>query len=96
MTQYINKAAVIEEIERLEKENKQSEYVFDSLDTEYTLKSILSFINTLKVKEVEEVDLEKEIEDWYSTMGILVTFDALKETARHFFELGLKAQKELD
>ena len=93
MTQYINKATVIEEIERLEKKNKKSEYVYNSLDTEYTLKSIISFINTLETKEVGEVDLEKEIEDWYSTMGILVTFDALKETARHFFELGLKVQK---
>jgi len=49
-----------------------------------------NFINTLEVKEV---DLEKEIDDWYNTVGIPVTADALKETARYFFGLGLKAQK---
>lgn len=91
MAQYIDKDAVIAEIERLRKKNKKSEYVYDSLDTGYTLKTIASLINTLDVKEV---DLEKEIDDWYNTIGIPVTTDALKETARHFFELGLKVNQK--
>lgn len=47
----IVKDALVAELERLEKMNKKSEYVYDSLDTEYTLKYILSFIDTLEVKE---------------------------------------------
>lgn len=45
----------------------------------------------------EYLQLEKEIDDWYNTMGIPITADALKETARHFAEWGaihLNARKE--
>ena len=49
-------------------------------------------VNELAQQEQPE-ELEKKIDDWYNTMGIPITADALKETARHFFELGLKAQK---
>lgn len=38
--------------------------------------------------EPPEVDLEKEIDGWYNTMGIPVGVDALKETASHFAEWG--------
>ena len=63
---------------------------------------ILSFLDTLEVKEV---DLEKLINDyftgWYfdSELDILAkpnnysaTVGDVKEIAKHFFELGLKAQ----
>jgi hypothetical protein len=49
--------------------------------------------------EVKEVDLEKEVEDWVKT-GPHTSYpwctipDAIRITAEHFFELGLKAQKE--
>ena len=56
MAQYISKAALVAEIERLEKKNNESENVYD-FGTEHALKSILSFINTLEVKEV---DLEEK------------------------------------
>ena len=45
-------------------------------------------------KQEQPEELEKKIDDWYNTMGIPVTTDALKETARHFYELGLNAIKE--
>lgn len=45
-------------------------------------------------QEQPEVDIEKEIDNWYNTMGIPVSTDALKETARHFYALGRNARKE--
>jgi hypothetical protein len=44
----------------------------------------------------KEVDLEKEIEkelneEWY---GEWVNLEKFKRTAKHFYELGLKARKE--
>ena len=45
-------------------------------------------------QEQPEADLEKEINDFFNTTGVPVTADALRETARHFFELGLNAIKE--
>jgi len=46
------------------------------------------------LQQEQSEELEKKIDDWYNTMGIPVTTDALKETARHFYELGLKAASE--
>ena len=51
----------------------------------------LSFINTLEVKEV---DLEKEINKWIEDNTCRGYCSAsIRETAEHFFDLGLKAQK---
>ena len=95
MTQYIDKAAVIAEIEkRINGVNPDTiedwRYRLQWEHDIEVMKNILSLINTIEVKEV---DLEKEIDDWYNTMGIPVTTDALKETARYFFELGLRASQ---
>ena len=60
------------------------------------LQHLLSFLNTLEVKEV---DLEKEIKSWLDRGHITDTryddYDDndIESTAKHFFELGLKAQK---
>ena len=56
------------------------------------LTQLLSFIDTL---EVEGVDLEKEINLWfdYGFPNDDEFLDYIKETAKHFYELGLKAQK---
>jgi len=77
----IDKDAVVVKIKHHIKEETHS----------YFCKCLLSEIDTLEVKEV---DLENEINDWYNTMGIPVTTDALKETACHFFELGLKVNQK--
>lgn len=62
--------------------------------------NILSFINTLEVKEV---DLEEEINHWQGCEafpeGVNITplpkaMDIVERTAKHFFELGLKAKGE--
>lgn len=99
MTQYIDKDVVVAEIEDKIKEytrrGEESDFLQDG-NAKYwggvlsCLNEIHSYLNTLEVKEV---DLGEEIDKWYNTVGIPVTADALKETARHFFELGLNAQK---
>lgn len=48
--------------------------------------------------ESKEVDLEKELEEWikygpHTSYPWCTIPDAIKITAEHFFELGLKAQK---
>ena len=54
---------------------------------------ILTFLDTLEVKGV---DLEKEINTWfdYGFPNDDELLDYIKETARHFFELGVKAKGE--
>ena len=93
MNQYISKSALIAEIEKELNTTKKysTEYVNGK---KYALKKILSFIDTLEAKEV---DLEKEFDNYAN--GILACdiqfepFTHLHNCAKHFFELGLKAQK---
>lgn len=65
--------------------------------------TILSFIDTLEVKEVE-VDLEKELIKWHNEhfkkdgtfigkSGFYLTNNSQMDIAKHFFELGLKAKQ---
>ena len=66
----------------------------------YELNRLLEFINTLEAKEV---DLEKELESWRhnhfhgrrdkEASGEYLERITQLELAKHFFELGLKAQK---
>lgn len=62
---------------------------------EIELKGLLSFLDTLEVKEV---DLEKEINEWLLRGGITDTRydeycdDDIIATAKHFFELGKNAK----
>ena len=65
-----------------------------------TYNFLLSFINNLEVKEM---DLEKEIQRQYEVHKnpdnnivkncVVITKDGFEYFAKHFFELGLKAQK---
>ena len=60
------------------------------------LEGIVDFLNTLEVKEV---DLEKEYKDFVEEDPVynkLVNGIVGKAIAKHFFVLGLKAQKEID
>ena len=91
MAQYIDKSALVAEIEN---RIKEIEEIGTYLSPKGTLTNFWCYINTLEVKEV---DLEKEIKifsmnlamkenngDWEKDIAV---------TAKHFFELGLKAQK---
>lgn len=51
---------------------------------------VLSFINTLEVKEVD-LDFEKEL---YKAFGQVKDFTLGMHIAKHFFELGIKAAQK--
>ena len=53
-------------------------------------RDILSFLDTLEVKEV---DLDKEIKKYIENNICGYCVPGVEETAKYFFELGLKAQK---
>lgn len=82
----IDKAALVEEIER---RIKEIEEIGTYLSPKGALTNLLCYINTLEVKEV---DLEKEWKEYFKYRGDVATVN-LKHLAKHFFELGLKAQK---
>ena len=102
MEQYIDKDAVVAKIENRIKElqnlHKESEEKLDSIQKTAILlcidecKVILSLVDTLEVKEV---DLNKEIDRELETRwrGEYLYIQKFRESAKHFFELGLKAHK---
>ena len=97
---YIDSEKLIAEIGRRKKSIDECPFIEAEFGAEMrregkiqAYNEILSLITSLQ-QEQPEVELEKEIDVWYNTMGIPVTADALKETARHFYELGLNARKE--
>ena len=98
MGQYIDKAAVVAEIER------RMKALHSTLNERETavkceLKDFLSFLNTIEVKDV---DLKKELSyedyirffeehpDFPDDWG----FDEAWVFAKHFFELGIKASQK--
>lgn len=94
MAQYIDKSALVAEIERIKKEECPAD-TYEGRCKMLWFEQFSSFLDTLEVKEV---DLEKEVEDWVKT-GPHTSYpwctipDAIRITAEYFFELGLKAQK---
>lgn len=105
MEQYISKSTLIAEIERriknLYPKGGQGMVVTKILQDHY--EDLLSFLNTLEVKEV---DLEKEIDNiwnprfnlgWDEKSLLSMNHEGFTTTAKHFFELGMaasiKAQK---
>lgn len=100
MKQYIDKSAVVAEIERrLEEYRTYPDYQIDSNYME--LCDILSFLDTLETKEV---DLEAELNTWRhnhfhgrrdaDATGEYLERASQLDLARHFFILGLKAKRE--
>ena len=103
MTQYIDKDALVTEIESKKKYaqtlgdnavNSSMQQFYDGM--KQCCVDLLSFLNTIEVKEV---DLEKEYEEYAvddPIFGNFITNDTMgMELAKHFFELGLKvSQKE--
>ena len=96
MTQYIDKSAVVAEIERRIKEIDE---IGICLSPKGHLTNLLCHLNALEVKEV---DLEKEIKEEYlkhrcysgkDNMLVILNEPQFNEVAKHFFKLGLKAQK---
>ena len=101
MTHLIDKDALVAKIERLmyganlEADIASTGECFNEevADAKYQLcKLILSIINTLEVKEV---DLEKELDSMITPeLKLHKALPSLFDVAKHFFELGLKAQND--
>ena len=107
MKQYIDKADVVAEIERLKEDALQKKDQCKRSGLERIMhkigayNKILSFLNTLEVKEV---DLETELNIWrhdhfYGRRDKEASGEYLKrgsqlDLAKYFFELGLKVKKE--
>ena len=92
MTQYIDKDALVAEIEKLkaEAETYPSNFGCGRISI---CKELINFLDTLSAKEV---DLEEEIEltkGDYEQVDVAWNND-FDYIARHFFELGLKTKKE--
>ena len=98
----IDKDALVAEIERRVTEGEEVAKEFPSsaiMGLIQAYKNTLSYIDTL---EVEEVDMDKTFNDEYSkfsndtdAMDYAFPIDIadFKDFAKHFFELGLRAQK---
>lgn len=88
MEQYIKKSDIIAEIKSL----KRTTFTNFDEGVNATVQTLLDFLDTLEVKEV---DLEKEIDREIETRwrGEYLFTSKFRESAKHFFELGLKAQK---
>ena len=103
MKQYIDKAVIKSELERIEYETNYEPFTDNVLGKRFVCRSLLSFIDTLEVKEI---DLEKEVIDWWNAhysskaytfegyTGHYVENSTLIEIAKYFFELGLKTKGE--
>ena len=92
MKQYIDKSAVLAEIEKLQDSTMDEDGNFYSAkaQAEYDVLCVLEeYLDTLEVKEV---DFEKIWKEYFKYRGDVATVN-VKNLAKHFFELGLKARK---
>lgn len=92
MKQYIDKSALLAEIERIENELNSEIFTDEFLGKRWFCKHIKSFLDVIELKDV---DFEKEIElikGDYEQVDVAWNND-FDFIAEHFFELGLKAQK---
>ena len=102
MAHLIDKDALVAEIERLkDKEIGIGLNAYDMGEENGKAEMCNKFLSFLDTLEVKEVDMEKEIGFYIETSltgaNPIYTKGAvsciIEKTAKHFFELGLKAQK---
>ena len=116
MAQYIDKSVLVAEIERqisaIDNYPKHTDILNIQIavleGNKVVLTKLLSFIDTLEVKDIEdlqgleEVDLEKEIDNiwnprfnlgWDEKSLLSMNHEGFITIVKHFFELGLKTQK---
>lgn len=105
MEQYIDKAAIVAEIESYISNYKEILAKTDRNDSNWVdsvsmieakvdvLQHLLFYLDTLETKEV---DLEKAIDKWIDDAAIThedCSITDVISTAKHFFELGLRAKE---
>ena len=96
MAEYIPKSAFVAEIEKRISRNKKRKEWEDIPEKRHQLiiegqllGELKHFLDSLEVKEV---DLDAEWEKYFEHRGNIATVN-IKHLTKHFFELGLKAQK---
>ncbi len=93
MKQYIDKSALVAEIEK--KIRTKQGYSSGDAECGYRdcAKDILSYLDSLEVKNVDlNREIDKEIETRWR--GEYLFTSKFRESAKYFFELGLKAKRE--
>ena len=92
MANYIDKSALVAEIERRRESNAKDRYFGRLVEDNY----FLDFIATLEAKEV---DLDEETDNYWETLTSDVKdsiyFNGFYKIAKHFFELGVNASNPL-
>ena len=107
MKQYIDKAAVVAEIERIRKVQPTDEFQpkeQNKIDwlagKEFVIITLQVFLDTIEAKEV---DLKEEIDKfwkprfclgWDDKSLLSVSYKGFEIIAKHFFELGIKATQK--
>lgn len=98
----IDKDKIVAEIETCYNECLKRAKIIDSDYWNAKADAYRNMLTIIDSLEVKEVDLEKEINEWQGCEafpeGIDITplpkaMEIVEKTAKHFFELGLKAQK---
>ena len=101
MEQYIPKSVVLAELENLLDKGKYHEE-YDCAYRDGNNGALYALKNKLDTLKVKKVDLEKEIKEEYlrrrvyggrHNMLVILNEPEFTSVAKHFFELGLKAQK---
>lgn len=92
MEQYIDKSALVEIIKKRYEYWREKEFNSHSLESEIRMSECQHLMLLFNALEVKEADLEKECAKYFEENDLCVHDDYIK-FARHFFELGLKAQK---
>lgn len=97
MAQYIDKSALVTEIERLKSiqlsifsKGETEESCYKSLSCISVYNEVLSLLDTLEVKEMDFDDFGFYWGEYVSNLGGDINN---YEVAKYFYELGLKAQK---
>ena len=88
MAHLIDKDVLVAEIERL----KDFYNRFQTIAKYNVLVDILSFLDAFEVNDAD-LDFTKEVDMWIRDNGDTNGFFNVQELAKHFFELGLRAQK---
>jgi len=96
MAQYIDKSALVAEIERRRDYYKRNPLL---VNAKYCIDEDNAILKLLDTLEVKEVDFEKELDEWmkigpHTSYPWCTIHDAIKITAVKFFELGLNSQTE--
>jgi hypothetical protein len=103
MKQYIDKSALVAEIDRLQEATMDKNQNFLSSYHEGIFDGLSMLENFLDTLEVKEVNLEKELISWHKKHfkkegtfekygGFYFANSSQLDLAKHFFELGLKAK----